>query len=349
MQGASIFAVPITLIVYYAVVWAVRGRDPKAGTPVVRYAPPQGITPAAARFARLGSSDGNMLATVLVSMAAKGAIAITPRGGEWVVASVAPSKDAPASSDALRRTSTQYPQLSPEEKRVFDLMLQWGDPVSFQGFEQKRASVLVNDIEAALREQYEKKLYVRNGAWLAGGIFVSLAALMTAAAFMPSDMAMFMTLWLFWFTFGLMAIAVLRLGQAFKDIARRRVSWKMTANTLISTPLLFSLPLFVAWKMSAEISREFVVALLASVTVNAFAIPLLKRRSAACRQLLDELEGYRNFLVSVDAAQLQQINAAGKPAELMNEALAYAIALDVREAWGDHFAGAFAAATVAIG
>ena len=349
MPGAFISAIPIALIVYYALVWAVRGRDPRAGTPVVRYAAPQGITPAAARFARQGSSDGKMLAAVLVSMAAKGAITITPHGDEWVVASVAPSKDAPASSDSLRRTSAQYPQLAPEEKRVFDLMFQWGDPASFQGFEQKRASVLVNDIEASLREQYEKQLYVRNGAWLAGGIFGSFAILITLAAFMPSDTAMFMTLWLFWFTFGLMAIAVLRLGQAFKDIARHRVSGRMAANTLIFTPLLFSVPLFVAWKMSAETSRDFVVALLASVTVNAFAIPLLNRRSAACQQLVDELNGYAQFLASVDAAQLQQINAAGKPAELMNEALAYAIALDVREAWGDHFAGAFAAATVAIG
>lgn len=349
MHVDSMLAIPIVLAVYYAVVWVVRGRDPKAGTPVVRYEPPQGITPAAARFARVGFSDGKTLAAVLVSMAVKSAISITPEQDEWVVASVAPAKDAPVSNDALRRTANQYPQLAPEEKRVFDLMIQWGDPVRFRGFEQQRASVLVNDIEASLRQQYEKRFYVRNGAWIAGGIVASFAALMVIAVQLPGNGTAFMALWLYWFLLGLMMIAVLRLGQAFADILRRRVSWKMAASTLISTPIFFGIPLTIAWVVAKQSSKEFVAALLLTLALHAASLPLLKRRSQECRQLLDELTGYAQFLTSVGTAHLRQFNTPGRPPELMNEALAYAIALDVSERWGERFAGAFAAATVAVG
>jgi hypothetical protein len=349
MPGTSIFVIPMAVAVYYAVVWAVRGRDLKPGVAVTRYEPPKNVTPAAARFARVGYSDGKTLAAALVSMAVKRAITISPENDEWVVASAAPAAGAPEATDALRRTSSQYPQLAPEERRMFDLIFGWGDPVRFKGFEQQRASVLVNDIESSMRDQYEKRFYVRNGKWIAGGIFASFAALMGASARMPGDGTTFMALWLFWFMLGLMMIAVLRLGQAFADIVRGRVSWKMAASTLVSTPLFFSIPLLVAWKVAQQSSRELVLALLLSVALHALSLPLLKRRSRECRQLLDELDGYRHFLASVDAAQLQQFNVPGRPAELMNEPLAYAIALDIDERWGERFAGAFAAATVAVG
>ncbi len=341
--------IPIALAAYYAVVWAVRGREPRSGAIVARYEPPAGVTAAAARFVRRGYSDGNSLAAVLVSMAVKGAISITPGAGEWVVASVAPRAGAPASQDALRRTSSQYPQLAPEEKRVFDLMFSWGDPVRFHGFEQQRASVLVSDIESSLREQYEKRIYIRNGAWIAGGIFGSFAALMVLAAQLPGQGTMFMSLWLFWFMLGLVTLAVLRLGQSLKDIARRRVSWKLAASTLISTPVIFAVPLLVAWFLAKQTSREFVGALLASLVLHAVAVPLLKRRSREGRELLDSLEGYRQYLASVDAEPLRQLNRPGSAAELMNSALAYAIALDVNERWGERLAGAFGAAAVAVG
>ena len=64
------------------------------------------------------------------------------------------------------------------------------------------------------------------------------------------------------------------------------------------------------------------------------------------RATLDALEGFRQFLVSVEQDRIHRLNeSASKPVAEV-QYLPYAIALEVREAWGDHLAEAFFATTI---
>jgi hypothetical protein len=84
----------------------------------------------------------------------------------------------------------------------------------------------------------------------------------------------------------------------------------------------------------------------ALIGVNLIWGPQLKRRTEQGRKILDDLAGFRLFLEKVEKDRLDKLNAAGEAPETLDEHLAYAIALEVREAWGDHLAQTFMATTV---
>ena len=51
-------------------------------------------------------------------------------------------------------------------------------------------------------------------------------------------------------------------------------------------------------------------------------------------------------LEKVEKDRLDKLNAVGEAPEMLDEHLSYAIALEVKEAWGDHLAQTFMATTV---
>jgi hypothetical protein len=61
---------------------------------------------------------------------------------------------------------------------------------------------------------------------------------------------------------------------------------------------------------------------------------------------LEHLAGLREFLVRVEQDQLERMNTPAEKAALMNRFLPYAIALGVKEGWGDTMASAFSNAIV---
>ena len=64
---------PLTLFVYYATVWLAVGRDPKPGTLVPQYGPPDAMSPAAVRYLVTTGSDGRSFAAVLAQLAEEAA------------------------------------------------------------------------------------------------------------------------------------------------------------------------------------------------------------------------------------------------------------------------------------
>ena len=64
------------LLVYFALVWVKVGRDPAKGTIVPEYQPPEGFSPAAARFLTEMGYDGKAFTAAIVNMAVKGFLTI---------------------------------------------------------------------------------------------------------------------------------------------------------------------------------------------------------------------------------------------------------------------------------
>jgi len=62
--------------------------------------------------------------------------------------------------------------------------------------------------------------------------------------------------------------------------------------------------------------------------------------------VLQQLAGFREFLVRVEQDRLDRVNTPEQRAELMDRFLPYAIALNVREGWGDRMASDFSDAIV---
>ena len=76
-------AAPLALCLYYFLAWLAIGRSPKPGTIVVRYEPPAGISPAAARYLITTGSDGRTLAAVIAALAARDCLSVEPHDGMY--------------------------------------------------------------------------------------------------------------------------------------------------------------------------------------------------------------------------------------------------------------------------
>src|ERR1041385_3084743 len=92
---------------------------------------------------------------------------------------------------------------------------------------------------------------------------------------------------------------------------------------------------FVDSRIAKLSTPDFAGTLVAVVVINVgFAISL-KRLTPVGRQRLDEVLGFRQFLSTVELDRLDRMNDPHLTPALMNDYLAYAIALDLKEAWGD--------------
>jgi len=103
---------------------------------------------------------------------------------------------------------------------------------------------------------------------------------------------------------------------------------------------------FLLVKLAQGISPAYAVMVATLVLVNLIWAPFLKRMTAEGRSVLDALEGFRQFLTTVEQDRLHRLNAPSAQPDAEVEYLPYAIALEVREAWGDHLAEAFFATTI---
>src|SRR6201999_946177 len=88
-------------------------------------------------------------------------------------------------------------------------------------------------------------------------------------------------------------------------------------------------------------------AVFAAAALAGAGLPWLKKASPAGRKVMDEIEGFRQYLSVAEEDRLNTLNPPNKTPELFERFLPYAIALDCQNAWAKKFAGVLAAAGAA--
>jgi hypothetical protein len=197
----------------------------------------------------------------------------------------------------------------------------------------------------ALQDTFRKNLqgiYFRQNFRYAGmGMAATFAWALFTAATLDASSSMFITFWLLLFT----SIAGLVIGGVWTSkpthpSPRQRV-------TRIMLPLLFvGLPGALIYVAALPQSHGFVLALLLSVLLNNVFFVIMRAPTPRGFVILQQLAGFREFLIRVEQDPLDRVNTPEQRAELMNRFLPYAIALNVREGWGDKMASAFSDAIV---
>ena len=78
-----VLAAPGLLFLYYLIAWFWIGPEPKPGAFVARYEPPDGLSPAAARFIASGTTDGRSFAAVIAQLAVRGCLRVESGNGKY--------------------------------------------------------------------------------------------------------------------------------------------------------------------------------------------------------------------------------------------------------------------------
>ena len=197
----------------------------------------------------------------------------------------------------------------------------------------------------ALQETYSKNLqgvYFRQNFRYAGiGAAATFAWGLFTAATLEASSSMFITFWLLMFT----SIAGLVIGGVWTSKPARPSAKQRVARVLVPV-LFFGLPGAVIYFAALPQSHGFVLALLLSVLLNSIFFVIMRAPTPRGLLILQQLAGFREFLMRVEQDPLDRVNTPEQRAELMNRFLPYAIALNVREGWGDKMASAFSDAIV---
>ena len=192
----------------------------------------------------------------------------------------------------------------------------------------------------ALQDTFRKNLqgtYFRQNYIFAGiGIAATFVWGLAVAFTLDAESSVFITFWLLMFT----SIAGLVIGGVWTSTPAHPSAKQRIARVIL--PLLFfGFPGAMIYLFALPEAHGFVLALLLSVLLNNIFFVIMRTPTALGLAALRQLAGFREFLVRVEQDRLDRVNTPEQRVELMNRFLPYAIALNVREGWGDKMAAAF--------
>jgi len=335
-----VLAAPASLFLFYLIAWWRIGPEPQPGPIVARYEPPEGLSPAAVRYIAAGTTDGRSFAAVIAQLAVRGCLRVEPMNGKYRLSRLLSDRAAEAA-------------LAPEEKRVLGLLFGDGPTIELSPAMDQRNSaqngLYISSIHEELTKQLSGKYFTRHSGIIALGTLATFAsALLLAATARGRDAsgAVFFTVWVLFCGLILGLMIELSFASAWKTAVRAGMGWAKLLPGTAAIAVFVAAIVFLLRQLAAGVSLSFALMLVAFLLINLGWGPRLKRKSLLGRQVSDQIAGFRQFLQRVEQDRLNRLSSAEHPPQELDSFLPFAIALEVKEAWGDHLAQAFFAATV---
>jgi len=333
-EDQRLLLAPLLLFIFYLVAWLRIGPEPKPGTVVTRYEAPDGLSAAAVRYAVTTGSDGRTFAAVIAALATRGCLRVEPNNNIYKLSRLMSDRTTDAS-------------LAPEEKRVLAMLFEDGPSVELTPAMDQRNTAQNTRYVSAIQQELSKRLdgryFTKHAGIIALGVAATFLMALLFAGFArgrdPSG-AMFFTMWVLFAGLLVGLLFEIAFLPALK-MALHSGGWIKLLPGAAAVSLFASVIVYMLRKLAEDVSLTFAITLAALLLVNLVWGPQLKRRTAQGRQILDEIAGFRLFLEKVEKDRLDKLNSAGETPELLDEQLPFAIALEVREAWGDHLAQTF--------
>ena len=330
----------IVVLVYQFISWSRVGVDPAPGTIVVQYMPPTEISAAGVRELVKMNFDNKCFAACIVAMAAKKYLSI--------------EKDALDQYTLVKSKDAKYGSvLSEEERLVADRLFSRSDRVLLSNANRLVVIEAVSALKKILAKNMEKVYFVRNSGYLGPSILLSLLTLLIAVWFSGSEarpVALFMMVWLTGWSFGVVFLTM-QVFNLWRAALKGGVGGMLKFGgaifmTLFATPFLAgeAFGIFTLGSATSFITVAVFGALIAS---NFIFHELLKAPTRVGRELLDKVEGFKQFLSATEGDQIQRMAPVNWNLETFNRFLPYAIALEVEEAWASKFSQAVTAASAA--
>jgi hypothetical protein len=196
-------------------------------------------------------------------------------------------------------------------------------------------------LQATFRENLQGVYFRQNFRFAGLGMLATFAWGLFVAFTLNASSSVFITFWLLLFTsLSGLVIGGVWTSKPTQPSAQQRV-WRVLLPVLF-----FALPGAAIYFAALPQAHGFVLALLLAVLLNNIFFVINRAPTQRGLEVLQQLAGFREFLMRAEQDPLDRINTPEQRAEIMNRFLPYAIALNVREGWGDKMASAFSDAVV---
>jgi Predicted membrane protein (DUF2207) C-terminal domain/Predicted membrane protein (DUF2207) N-terminal domain len=334
------FIAPALVFLFYLIAWLRIGPEPKPGTVVARYDPPEGFSAAAVRYVASGTTDGCSFAAVIAQLAVRGCIRVEPVNGKYKL------------SRLMSDRATEV-ALASEEKRILSLLFEDGPVIELSpALDERNAaqnSRYVFHIHQELTKKMRVQYFTRHAGIIALGVLATFVlALVVGATARGRDTSgsLILTVWILFCGLTIGLLIELSLVNSWKTAVRTRSGWIKLLPGTAGMAVFVGMIGFILVKLASGISLSFSLSLVALLLINLGWGPQLKRKTPLGREISDQIAGFRLFLEKVEQDQWNRVGLAERGSRNLDRYLPYAIVLEVKEAWGDHLAQTFFATTV---
>jgi uncharacterized membrane protein YgcG len=319
----------IILLIYYLLVWAAVGRDPKPSPIVTLYEPPQGMSPAAMRYlARMGY-DNKTFTSAVLNMAVKGFLTIKEQAGSYT----------------LYRTQADSNVLAPDEGAAANQLFAGRNEIWLHNENHTPISAAMKALSASLKGAEQTTYFLTNWQYMVPALVFSVVMLVLIVSARGTPAMIMAGFMCFWLTVWSLAVAGMILGAAklWKSALRSRPAktgsvGKAAFLSVFTIPFLGGEAMGI-WFLSKATSLYVVLILIATLALHVLFRYLLKAPTAEGRALLDKVEGFKLFLGAVESDPMNRAIPPNKTPEVFEKFLPYALALDLEQAWAEQFSG----------
>ncbi len=321
----------LAVFAYYGYAWRRAGRDPSRGTIIPLFGPPDNMSAAAVRYVRRMDFDDRCFTAAIVDLGVHGHLKLTE--GESIMT-------------IERRPGGKLiagAELATEQK------LFRGNSTALTLIQKNHEviSKAKETLEDRLSNAYEGKLFHDHYGWSIFGAALSLAVITLVVLWIGAALG--------WDDAGALIKGMFYLGPAALIIAYLVfVGIPRGLAHLGGVVFAIMLMLYFAFN-AADVLDQFqstveavpLVMPLILFPLAASAFHWMKAHTREGRKVVDQIEGFRQYLGVAEEARLEALNPPDRTPELFERFLPYAIALDVENHWARRFAGVLAAAAAA--
>ena len=320
----------IGLCAFYYFAWKRAGRDPRPGTVVPIFAPPDDLTPAAMRYVTKMGADNRTFAAALVDMGVRGHIRMSEEDPGWFS----------STKVRLERLPSTDP-LPQDEQAALGAICEPGESILMEQKSYKTFQSAKKALSDVLKSKYDDKLFKRNLGWAGAGLLIFAAVFwLTCAAVAAATYGEVM--WQIGVVIGSLLVTAL-LWLAFHESTAGKCLLTLVGFAAMAIAFVVGMPVLNAALNSGWWLPLVLPLLAAPIVLSAFwwmAAPTKEGRA-----VLDHIAGFKQYLTITERERLDRMTQPRDTPELFEKYLPYAIALGVENRWAERFAGVLAAAS----
>lgn len=322
---------------YLLYAWRKAGRDPRAGTVVPLFSPPDNLSPAAMRYVVERKLDNRGFAASLVDAAVKGHVRVVEEDGGWFG----------GSERRIERLDRANPEpLGSAEMSSLNSLVGPSETLVMEQKNHAAFSAAKEALSDRYASDYEGVLFLRNYGWIGAAVAIFVLALwLAAAAVVMAEGAESQILVLF--SAAGMAIAALIFHAAPSDKGTGRCLLHLIAAIVGGAGVVIAFPV-----IPAALTTGNWVPLAIPLIGLPFVISCFWWMSAPTKEgrgVLDRIAGFKQYLSITERERLDRMQAPEDTLQLFERYLPYAIALGVENRWADRYTSLLAAAAAAPG
>jgi uncharacterized membrane protein len=332
----------IVILIYYLIMWFMVGRDLPRGTVIPLFEPPASLPPSAVRYIAHMSYDNKVFAASLINLAVKGYLKIDEdRKHEYTLRKIKPLE------------GDDDPNLSDGEEVIFETLLPTSESIKLQNKNHFKISTAISKLREILSRNYQNLYFKTNSAYMTIGILLTLltlAGMIFGVVSQSDEETMIVTLISVIFSsVGILIFVLVGLPELKTIVFGGGDRIKAFGSFIFGMIFLLAfcgMPILFGYFLGSAYNSIFLGLIGAClIGIHVVFYHLLKAPTAIGRKLLDQIAGFKMYLVYAEKDELDMMNPPERTPELFERYLPYALALDVENRWSEQFTDVLSAAT----